>query len=269
MFCIDYNLLIYLKFYKPVIPSQRIKRRLKSFLLNKKSISSLQIGFSSKAGRNNLGSIVTRHRQKGNKKNYFIIDTKRRSIKQHAVCISFIFNNIRSTFTALIKYANGVYSYILAPHGLFYGDIIKNSHFDGLTTYIYNLGYSVSLFFLPLNAVFFNLEVKPYKGAQYARSAGTYCLISKVEQEKNLFTIKLPTGQLILVSGYCSVTLGRASNILHKKKILGKAGYNRLLGTRPTVRGVAMNPVDHPHGGRTKTSSPEVTPWGKVAKKNR
>lgn len=212
------------------------------------------------AGRNNQGSIVIRHRQKGNKNNRVLIDFTRRLTKQHGVCIGFVLNRRLSTFIALVKYANGVYSHILAPHGLFYGDLIKSSHFDGLHSRSYRLGYSVSLFFLPANSLFFNLELKPYRGAQYARSAGTYCLISKIDSEKNLFTIKLPTGKLIILSGYCSVTLGRASNILHKKSIIGKAGLNRLFGKRPTVRGVAMNPVDHPHGGRTKTSSPEVTP---------
>jgi large subunit ribosomal protein L2 len=266
---LDYNLLIYLKFYKPVIPSQRIKRQLKPFLFKKKFFSNLQIGAHSMSGRNYSGSIVTRHRQKGSKNNRILVDFTRRLTKQYGVCVGFILNKRISTFTALIKHANGIYSYILAPHGLFYGDLIKNSHFDGLDSRSYRLGYSVSLFFLPANSLFFNLELKPYKGAQYSRAAGTYCLISKVDLEKNLFTIKLPTGKLIIVSGYCSVTLGRSSNILHKKSITGKAGLNRLLGKRPTVRGVAMNPVDHPHGGRTKTSSPEVTPWGKVAKKNK
>lgn len=197
------------------------------------------------------------------------VDAIRRFTKQYAVCISIVFNNNRSTFTSLIKYASGIYSYILAPHGLFYGDLIKNSHFDGFTSKNYKIGYNVCLFFLPLNAVFFNLELKPSKGAQYSKSAGTYCTITKIESEKNLFTIKLPTGVLVTISGYCSVTLGRASNILHKKTIKGKAGFTRNLGFRPTVRGVAMNPVDHPHGGRTKTSSPEVTPWGKIAKKTK
>jgi large subunit ribosomal protein L2 len=223
-------------------------------------VPTLQRGAHSVSGRNFLGGIVTRHRQKGNKRNFFLIDSKRRFVKKYGVCTSFIFNKNRSSFTALIKYANGICSYILAPHGLFYGDIIKSSHFDGLNFRSYKLGYCVSLFFLPANSVFFNLEVKPYKGAQYALAAGTYCLISKIDEEKTLFTIKLPTGKLIIVSGYCAVTLGRASNILHYKTIIGKAGTNRLIGRRPTVRGVAMNPVDHPHGGRTKTSSPEVTP---------
>lgn len=252
-----------------MIPSQRIKRRLKGFLLNKKTFSFLQSGTHSNSGRNYSGSIVTRHRQKGNKNNRLWIDLTRRFSKQYAVCVSFVFDNNRSNFTALVKYANGIYSYILAPYGLFYGDIIKNSHFDGLTSKSYQLGYSVSLCFLPANAVFFNLELTPYKGAQYSKAAGTYCTISKADAEKNLVTIKLPTSCLIIVSGYCSVTLGRASNVLHKKTITGKAGLNRISGFRPTVRGVAMNPVDHPHGGRTKTSSPEVTPWGKVAKRNR
>jgi len=122
---------------------------------------------------------------------------------------------------------------------------------------------------LPLESIFFNLELKIGKGAQYSRSAGMYCTILKEEDDKNLHVIKLPTGTLIKVFSLCVVTLGKSSNPLHYKSVIGKAGFNSKRGIRPTVRGVAMNPVDHPHGGRTKTSSPEVTPWGKIAKHNR
>ena len=99
------------------------------------------------SGRNYSGSIVTRHRQKGSKNNRILVDFTRRLTKQYGVCVGFILNKRISTFTALIKHANGIYSYILAPHGLFYGDLIKNSHFDGLDSRSYRLGYSVSLFF--------------------------------------------------------------------------------------------------------------------------
>ena len=122
---------------------------------------------------------------------------------------------------------------------------------------------------LPIETIFFNLELKPALGGKYARSAGTYCTVIKEDEDKKLHTIKLPTGNTVIVSSYCLVTLGKASNPLHYKNCPGKAGFNYKKGIRPTVRGVAMNPVDHPHGGRTKTSSPEVTPWGKIAKRGR
>ena len=186
-----------------------------------------------------------------------------------AVCINFTYDINRSVHIALIRYANGIYSYILAPQGLFYGDIVRNCQHDMIYCNGYKLGYATFLINLPLNSVFFNIELEPTKGAQYARSAGTYCVIVRQDKEKNLHTVKLPTGVFIILSSYCLVTLGKASNPQHNKEIVGKAGLTRHKGFRPTVRGVAMNPVDHPHGGRTKTSSPEVTPWGKIAKRGR
>jgi len=106
-------------------------------------------------------------------------------------------------------------------------------------------------------------------GGKYSRSAGTFCKLVSVNLEKNYAKIILPTGNLKIISIYCLVSLGRSSNIFYKNQFFSKAGYKRNLGIRPSVRGVAMNPIDHPHGGRTKSNSPEVTPWGKIAKKNR
>ena len=118
------------------------------------------------------------------------------------------------------------------------------------------------------NVIFFNLELQPNTGSKYSRSAGTFCKLISINLDKNYAKIVLPTGKIKIISIYCLVSLGRSSNIFYKNQFFTKAGYNRNLGIRPSVRGVAMNPVDHPHGGRTKTNSPEVTPWGKVTKRN-
>ena len=263
------NLQVYLKSFKPVIPSRRINIRIKTTLLLKKKFSNLSVGKTSFSGRNNLGTIVVRHRQKKSNKNYILLDLNRTISNQFAVCIDFTFDPNHSCFISLIKYTSGIYSYILAPQGLFYGDLIKTSHYDALYGKDYYIGYCTYLFNLAPNSIFFNVGNKPNKGGIYARSAGTYCRIIKSDIEKKIHELKLPSGKFFKVTSYVLVTLGKSSNPWHYKEITGKAGLNRLRGFRPTVRGVAMNPVDHPHGGRTKTSSPEVTPWGKIAKRNR
>lgn len=117
--------------------------------------------------------------------------------------------------------------------------------------------------------MFFNLQINLLKGGQYCRAGGTYCKVISVNWSKNTARILLPTGLIKIISIFCSATLGRASNYEHNREFLVKAGFNRNKGKRPSVRGVAMNPVDHPHGGRTKTNSPELTPWGKIAKFNK
>lgn len=133
----------------------------------------------------------------------------------------------------------------------------------------YSIGYAVFLFHVPVTTIFFNVKLAYARKGFYARAAGTFCTIFKLDKEKMVHHILLPTMSEVVVSSFSLVTLGKASNILHKREVVGKAGLNRLKGRRPSVRGVAMNPVDHPHGGRTKTNSPEVTPWGKIAKKSK
>ena len=117
--------------------------------------------------------------------------------------------------------------------------------------------------------LFFNLQINLSKGGQYARSGGTFCKVISVNWTKKVARVLLPTGLVKIISIFCSGTLGRASNINHSYEFFVKAGYYRNKGFRPSVRGVAMNPVDHPHGGRTKTNKPELTPWGKIAKRNK
>jgi len=172
-------------------------------------------------------------------------------------------------FLALIKYSNGIFSYILCSHGFKPGNYTYTTIRPPKFSLSYNSNCSVLLKYLNYNTIFFNIELQPASGGKYSRSAGTFCKLISTNLQKNYSKIILPTGKIKIVSIYCLVSLGRASNIFYKNQFFSKAGYSRNLGIRPSVRGVAMNPIDHPHGGRTKSNSPEVTPWGKIAKKNR
>lgn len=172
---------------------------------------------------------------------------------------------------ALIKYSNGAYSYILAPCNLDIGNIVYSSWRPPKTSFpnLFMIGCNMIFRYSTYTSIFFNVEVNLKKGGQYARAAGTFCKVISLNLVKNTARIQLPTGVDKRISIYCTATIGQASNRLHYKEFYTTAGFFRNLGWRPSVRGVAMNPVDHPHGGRTKTSSPELTPWGKIAKHNR
>lgn len=174
----------------------------------------------------------------------------------------------KTCFLALIKYFNGAYSYILAANGLMPGMILRTILRPQRLSLGYKIGYTVILKYLLPNDIFFNIEILPRKGSIYAKAAGTFCNLLNNDFTRDLALITLPTGKKKKISFYCFIVLGRASNIEHYKTIIGKAGTNRLFGKKPSVRGVAMNPVDHPHGGRTKSNSPELTPWNKIAKKS-
>lgn len=186
-----------------------------------------------------------------------------------ALCIHICKDPNRTCFVALIKYSNGTYSYILAPQmlrpGAFFLPVSKSEE------YLYQRDYSghIILFNSIYTSIFFNLEINFNKGGQYARSAGVFCKVLSINYEKNTARVQLPTGLIRIISIFSVATLGRASNMDHSIEFFTKAGYFRKKNWRPSVRGVAMNPVDHPHGGRTKTNSPEVTPWGKIAKLNK
>jgi len=174
-----------------------------------------------------------------------------------------------SCLIGLIKYSNGAFNYILIPQGIKYGSFILNKTSIFIKFLNLTVGTTTFLIYFSVLSIVFNLVFNLKKGGQYARAAGTFCQILEINKEKNLILIEFPTKIKKWVVGSKIATLGRASNIFHNQEIFGKAGYFRNLNVRPTTRGVAMNPVDHPHGGRTKTSSPEVTPWGRVAKRNK
>ena len=251
---------MYLKVFKPRISSFRFKRTLKFVDLYKYKFKNLLIRQPKKAGRNYTGQIVTRHRGGSNNKNFIKIDLYRTQNRQYAICYNILYDTSRTTYLSLLRFANGTYSYILAPAGLINGDIVKSCQFGLILMRSYKVGYATFLTYLTINDFIYNVEFFPEKGGKCARAAGTYCLINRIDDDKNIYFIRIPSGIIISLSGYCFVSLGRASNIWHKLETFTKAGRNRQRGIRPTVRGVAMNPVDHPHGGRTKTSCPEVTP---------
>ena len=227
------------------------------------------MGKLSFSGRNFKGFITVRHKNKGVKKSFYCVDYFRNYTNKISLCLKLKKVSIFNCFMALIKYSDGTFSYILASQGLKPGNYIYSTLKPPKFSLKYNSGCNIILRYLNYNSIFFNLEIQPGFGGKYSKSAGTFCKLISLNFEKNFAKIILPTGKLKIISIFCFVSLGRASNIFYKNQFFSKAGYYRNLGIRPSVRGVAMNPVDHPHGGRTKSNSPEVTPWGKIAKYNR
>lgn len=197
------------------------------------------------------------------------MDFFRKWTKKIALCLNLTKDRHRTTLLALIKYSDGTYSYVLAPAKLKPGSFVFTTTVHPNFFLKYKVGCNIILRFVTYSTLFFNVEMIVGDGSKYSRSAGTFCNMISQDFDRDLARIKLPTGLVKVISIYCMVTLGRSSNINHKNERFGKAGFNRNIGYRPLVRGVAMNPVDHPHGGRTKTNSPEVTPWNKIAKKNK
>ena len=209
-------------------------------------------------GRNNYGQISVRHRGGGNKRAYRIIDFKRDKSNIPAKVETIEYDPNRSAFIALLCYADGERRYILQPIGLKVGmSVVAGNEADIL------VGNALPLRNIPLGTTLHNIELRPGKGAQMARSAGAAAQL--VAKEAGYAHIKLPSGEVRLVNVECMATIGQVGNLDHENVTLGKAGRVRYKGFRPTVRGVVMNPVDHPHGGgegRVKGYHP-MTPWGK------
>lgn len=212
---------------------------------------------SKTGGRNNLGRITTRHIGGGHKQHYRLIDFKRNKLDIPAVVERLEYDPNRSANIALVLYKDGERRYILAPKGLSVGDQIQ----AGASSPI-KVGNSLPMRNIPVGSTIHNVELKPGKGGQIARSAGAYVQI--IAREGNYVTLRLRSGEMRKVLAECSATIGEVGNSEHMLRVLGKAGANRWRGIRPTVRGTAMNPVDHPHGGgegRNFGKHP-VTPWG-------
>jgi len=209
-------------------------------------------------GRNNYGQIAVRHRGGGNKRQYRVIDFKRDKSNIPAKVETIEYDPNRSAFIALLCYADGERRYILQPIGLKVGmSVVAGSEADIL------VGNALPLRNIPLGTTLHNIELRPGKGAQMARSAGAAAQL--VAKEAGYAHIKLPSGEVRLVNVECMATIGQVGNLDHENVTIGKAGRVRHMGFRPTVRGVVMNPVDHPHGGgegRVKGYHP-MTPWGK------
>ena len=213
---------------------------------------------SKTGGRNNNGRITTRHVGGGHKHHYRLVDFKRNKDGINAKVERLEYDPNRSAHIALVCYTDGERRYILAPNGLKAGDqIISGEHAP------IKVGNTMPLRSIPVGSVVHNVELKPGKGGQIARSAGTS--VQLVAREGSYATLRLRSGEMRKVLSDCRATLGEVSNSEHSLRQLGKAGASRWRGIRPTVRGVAMNPVDHPHGGgegRTSGGRHPVTPWG-------
>ena len=213
---------------------------------------------SKSGGRNNYGRITTRHVGGGHRQHYRLIDFKRTKDGIPATVERLEHDPNRSAHIALLKYADGERRYIIAPKGVSAGDVLES----GVNAPI-RKGNALPLRNIPLGSTVHGIELKPGKGAQIARSAGTSAQL--VAREGNYATLRLRSGEMRKVLAECRATLGEVSNSEHSLRQLGKAGAKRWRGVRPTVRGVAMNPVDHPHGGgegRTSGGRHPVTPWG-------
>ncbi|MGA8170317.1 MAG: 50S ribosomal protein L2 [Methylocystis sp.] len=252
-----------LKTFKPVTPSLRqlviVDRK---DLYKGKPVKSLTEGQSSKGGRNNTGRITVRFRGGGHKQTYRIVDFKRRKLDVPAKVERLEYDPNRTAFIALIRYADGELSYILAPQRLSVGDeVVSGQQVD------VKPGNAMPAANIPVGTIVHNVEMKIGKGGAIARSAGTYAQI--VGRDQGYVILRLNSGEQRLVHGQCFATIGSVSNPDHMNTTVAKAGRSRWLGRRPHNRGVTMNPIDHPHGGgegRTSGGRHPVTPWGKPTK---
>ena len=224
----------------------------------------LTVPLKKTGGRNNLGRITSRRRGGGHKRRYRIIDFKRNKFDVSGKVVAIEYDPNRSSRIALIAYEDKEKRYIIAPDGLKVGNEIVSSR-DNVVPF--KTGNTLMLKNIPEGMHIHNIELKPGKGAQMARSAGSYARI--MAKEDNLVSLKLPSGEVRMVMDTCLATIGTVGNKTHENIKIGKAGRSRWLGKRPKVRGVAMNPVDHPHGGgegRTSGGRHPVSPWGTPAK---
>ncbi|MEO2065620.1 LSU ribosomal protein L2P [Thermovibrio guaymasensis] len=251
-----------IKRFKPYTPSRRFMTVSDFAEITKtEPEKSLTVGFVRGTGRNNQGRITCRHKGGGHKRRYRIIDFRRDKIGVPAKVAAIEYDPNRSARIALLVYADGEKRYIIWPEGLKVGDTVV----AGPDAEI-KVGNALPLRNIPVGTIVHNVELKPGKGGQLARAAGSFAqIMGKVGDYAQL---RLPSGELRLVHLDCMATIGQVGNLDHENIVLGKAGRSRWLGIRPTVRGTAMNPVDHPHGGgegRTFGKHP-VTPWGQPTK---
>jgi large subunit ribosomal protein L2 len=256
-----------LKSYNPTTPSQRqlvIVDR--SGLWKGKPVKALTEGLSKSGGRNNYGRITARFIGGGHKRTYRLVDFKRRKFDVEGTVERLEYDPNRSAFIALINYADGEQAYILAPQRIAAGDKVIASE----KAVDVKPGNTMPLQYIPVGSIIHNVEMKPGKGGQIARSAGTY--VQLVGRDAGMAILRLNSGEQRLVPGSCLATIGAVSNPDHGNTNDGKAGRTRWRGKTPHNRGVVMNPVDHPHGGgegRTSGGRHPVSPWGKPTKGKR
>lgn len=251
---------------KPHNPASRFQQYIVyEDLTNKAPEKSLVAPLKRTGGRNAYGRITTRHRGGGAKKLYRIIDFKRAHRDVAGKVVAFEYDPNRNVPIALVYYVNGAKGYILKPEGLKVGDTI----FAGQKVEA-KVGNCLPLANIPIGFFVHNVELYPGQGGKFARSAGSS--VQLVNKENNMAILKMPSGEVRLVNEASWATVGMLSNADYRNMVIGKAGRTRRMGIRPTVRGMAMNPVDHPHGGgegRSKSGSHPMTPWGKGCKGTR
>ncbi len=252
-----------LKKYNPTTPGRRgLVLVNRAGLWKGDPVKALTEGLTKKGGRNNTGRITARRRGGGHKRLYRMVDFKRRKFDVPAKVVRLEYDPNRTAFIALIEYEDGEVSYILAPQRLEAGDSVVSGAKADIKP-----GNALPLASIPIGTIVHNVEMKPGKGGQIARSAGTY--VQLVGRDAGNALLRLGSGEVRMVRAECMATIGAVSNPDQANIKLGKAGRKRWLGKRPSVRGVAMNPVDHPHGGgegRTSGGRHPVTPWGRPTK---
>ena len=252
-----------IKTFNPYTPSRRAMTMLDNAEITKAAPEkSLTVSLKKTAGRNNQGKITVRHHGGGSRRKYRIIDFKRNKVDVPATVKSIEYDPNRTANIALICYADGEKTYILAPNGLKVGDVLMNGENAEV-----KVGNCLPLSAIPVGTEIHNIELYPGKGGQLVRAAGNTAQL--MAKEGKYATLRLPSGEMRLVPIVCRATIGTVGNVEHGLVNIGKAGRKRNMGIRPTVRGSVMNPNDHPHGGgegRAPVGRPSpMTPWGKPA----
>ena len=248
---------------KPVTPSGRFYLKNKVEVSKKRPEKALTRGHHRKKGRNTYGRITSRRRGGGHKRLYRTIDFRRSRHDEIAKVIAVEYDPNRTSHIALLEYSNGEKAYIICPDGLQIGDELLSSE----KKIDFKTGNSMPLLHMPLGIKVHCVEMLPGAGAKIARTAGSSVRLVSVDGDEA--SLKLPSGEIRLVKSRCLATIGTVGNSSHQKATIGKAGRNRWLGKRPRVRGVAMNPVDHPMGGgegRTSGGGHPSSPWGQLSK---
>ena len=252
-----------IKTFNPYTPSRRAMTQLDNAEITKSTPEkSLKVSLNKTAGRNNQGKITVRHHGGGSRRKYRIIDFKRNKVDVPATVKSIEYDPNRTANIALICYADGEKSYIIAPNGLKVGDVLMNGENAEV-----KVGNCLPLSAIPVGTEIHNVELYPGKGGQLVRAAGNTAQL--MAKEGKYATLRLPSGEMRLVPIVCRATIGTVGNVEHGLVNIGKAGRKRNMGIRPTVRGSVMNPNDHPHGGGEGRApvgrSGPCTPWGKPA----
>jgi large subunit ribosomal protein L2 len=250
-----------IKRFRPTSPGRRFITVMDFSDLTKKAPEKALTEVKKKhSGRNNNGHITVRHKGGGTRRQYRIIDFKRQKDDIPAKVAAIEYDPNRSARIALLNYRDGEKRYILAPAGLRVGDAIESGEKADIKT-----GNALPLRFIPLGTIIHNIELRPGEGGKLVRSAGGSAQL--MAKEGDYAQVRMPSGEVRRILITCRATIGQLGNVDHENEVIGKAGRQRHLGKRPSVRGIAMNPVDHPHGGgeaRSTSGRPPTTPWGQM-----